>query len=226
MPKELEKNKKLAQEIGQRLKIARLSLGLSRDYIFKKYNIKVSTLGAIEVGANLLTQKRGKELVSILIKEGYPTSLRWLMEGVEENYILEGYSTTAPQKNYSQPLQFDRGNVFVSEINFFMQSKPDSIVTMISDDTFFPIFNKGDFVGGIKQYEPLELQELINKFCIVTDKDDKYFVTKILSFNPSNDQFFCGFVNNFAQNHISNYFYVKIKNAAIVTRHWLITAMS
>lgn len=225
MKAETKRPKKLlAIERGSRLKTARTMAKLTRKNIFQKYNINISTTGLIEGGFNLLTIKRANQFVEVFKKEGTNVTLKWLLEGIDENFIFDTTSKNEKKYQTSSIPHLNTGEYFFDEINYFHSNKENSIIINIQDNSLYPAFSAGDYVGGIKKFSISEIKKFVGEFCIVSSEDERYFVTKIFNFDPITNLFNCGFINPFIKH--SSFLLCDIKTAARVTRHWLNTSVS
>lgn len=215
--------KKLALEVGKRVKLARLMANLNRKQMEAKYNINRHTLVSWEKGANFLTETKARELIDIFSKEQVKITLEWLLYGNDSTYN----ATSLNQNNQhltnvstiQRSLESSEEMNYLEEMNYFCNTNPQSITTKITDNCLSPIFNKGDYVGGIKIFDQ-NLIKLVGTFSIITLEDQQIVARKIFKHHKDNS-FTIGSINPLAESQDQIYTVCNIQNAAQITRHWL-----
>lgn len=215
-----KKNKNLAIARGKRLKLCRVLAELTRKKLYRDYDLNPNTIASIESGANLLTEKRAKQLVEIFNKEGVPISLEWLLQGVGD-YLLSALTPENKKQPLETSLDINEALSFFDEIKYFNDTKRPTVVSMITDDALAPIFNMGDYVGGIKKQNLKEIQTLVGEFCILLTDKNQIIVAKIFNYDKEKNRFTVGSINPLATTTMPNYFECRITEAAKITRHWL-----
>lgn len=216
---DLEKDlkKKAAIERGKRVKLARNLINLTRKDMSERYGINPNTIHAWEQGTNCLTEKNAIKLFEAFQKEGLYITKEWLLYGEDPSL-----ANTTKLENKNQTLQdilAIRGDLkFFDEINYFRQNNTNAISVMISDDALSPLFNAGDYVGGI-YLSTKAWKELVGEFCIILTEDEQVVTRKIFSYQEKNT-FLVGGINPFAKLSTPDYFSCSIKSVAQITRHW------
>lgn len=156
----LENENAILKERGERLRRVRNLANLSRKDICARCDININTYIRWEVGQyGGLTQKGAEKIIYFLSKEGVYSTVDWLMKGIGP----------APHISINQLAEENTTQIedsFSKEIKFFLNVNSGSIIFEIKDDTMFPQFNIGDFVGGICKYEN-NILETIDLDCIV-----------------------------------------------------------
>ena len=208
---------KLALARGKRVKLTRTLANLTRKELFKKHKVNPNTIRAWEEGSNLLTEPKAINLVKIFNQEGIDITLEWLLYGEDLNL------TNKPKlDNKNQSLK-DIINIcgdlkIFDEINYFKQNNLNSISSIVDDESLFPAFCAGDYVGGINSVGK-RINELVGEFCIITTTEEKTFIKKI--FNHKEENFFLiGGINPFYKSNELYCFTCEILSAAKITRHW------
>ena len=215
--------RKLALERGKRVKLIRTLANLTRKEMFEKYSINPNTTHAWEKGTNLLTEKKAINLVEVFNQEGIAVTKEWLLYG--ENPESINKSNLDDKTQDLKDIIHIKGDLkILDEVNYFRHNNLNSVSAMISDEALFPLFCVGDYVGGVNTIGK-SLNELVGEFCIITTKDGRVLIKKILSYKGKND-FLVGGINPFANLNDPHYFTCTIQSAATITRHWCLGMIS
>lgn len=176
-----------------RLKKIRLYLGMTREQFGNALAISQYTIRSWENGAKKFTADGVQRVIAALQgKINFSCSFEWLMHGIgsspislcEENKIQSTFSITIDSSNEK----------ILHEIVFFKKNNPSAEVILVSDNTFTPIADIGDYIGLIsvdvasieKHTEKLILVTLVNdliKFGVL--KKDRHFFSIVNSLNGS-----------------------------------------
>lgn len=157
---------------GERVKFVRSILGLTRGSFEESTHISRNTLQAWENNKISLKSKSAMRLSNALTQLGLLCTEEWLINGIG-----------SPPKFYRE----EEANLFedlshsvsiTKEIAAFKSINRNSLVIMISDDSMLPIYNYGDFVGGIKCNN--NFISLIGKNCIVETAEGYTLVRRLL----------------------------------------------
>lgn len=171
-------------EKAKRVIAVRKFARLTREDMNVRHKIHPSTLRGWESPGSMrnqgLTQKGAERIVRALQKEGVACSVQWLMEGsgVGPHFITNPLDKSSSEGKKKNAL-WGEHLVINNEIKFFEENNSDSVVLMISDNGLDPFFNAGEYVGGIKKYSK-DIDNCINKFCIVETSDSEMFIRKLL----------------------------------------------
>lgn len=169
-------------ERAKRVRSARKFAGVSLQQMDTRHDIPLSTLRGWERPGTLknqgLTLKGAHRLVKALLNEGIGCSVEWLMEGTGEGPHYLDLPKDSP-KNRKGASPWSQQLAIQSEIKFFEEINPDSIVVMITDDGLAPVFGLGDFVGGIKKFGK-EMTKAIDQYCIVETASKDLLVRKVI----------------------------------------------
>lgn len=157
---------------GERIKLARNMLGLSRQKLEDRYLLSVNTLQAWESGKNALTDKGAKKLNELFTKLGLLCSEDWLLTG-------NGHPPVLMQNASLLPNEMSEDFCILREIEAFKAINPDPLVVIISDNGMEPLYSIGDFVGGNKKSGP-EIDNLIGENCIVVTLQGDNLVRKLI----------------------------------------------
>lgn len=150
-------NTELYKIVGERLKSVRMQLGFSRREFADKCGFSAATLQAWEDGRYPIPKKSMVKYVKTLFDCGLITSPEWFMRG-------EGLSPRPINKlSISSIAEKD---TILREINFFETENKNPIITMMLDNSMWPFFGEGDYVGG-KLVSVDYAEKYIGTFCIV-----------------------------------------------------------
>lgn len=161
-------------DIGSRVRLLRLLTKLNRKEFCQKFNLKESTLSAIELGRLSLSEKKLQELLDIFFSEGINASAQWLLSG-------EGAS---PKE--------------IIALKNELKATEEQLSIIMPDNSMSPIFEKGDYIGGTfcELNESLAGQKCIlqredksPQVCIIRKMGEE-FIAHILNSASGEPQFF------------------------------------
>ncbi len=188
-------NNVLKIERGKRLNYIRSMVGMIGEKFASFCNISRTTLVRWEHGQdNGLTEKGAQKIVKAIQSEGIDCAVIWLLHGigmspriVNQNR-LSRFSYTKRNDlnilnvvNETTVIETEDENCN-KEIQFFKHCYPNHLIFQLSDDSMFPIYQNGDFLGGI-QLSAHQLSLANNKICIVLLRSNSYLIRKIKIFN-------------------------------------------
>lgn len=203
----------LAIERGERIRLARQLVSITRIKLSEKYGINTHTLRSWEKGANCISEKKANLLANIFKKEGLDISQDWILTGNNANYLeLEN-------AKIKEVINLQGDIKIFNEIEYFNNQVPKSITTLITDNALSPLFIKGDYVGGILA-DPHEYKELEGLCCIITLSTQQIISRKIISMSEKT-AFVCS-INPLAKLSTPDNEIVEFSNVALITRHWLL----
>lgn len=201
--------KQIASERGKRVKLSRSLIGITRKEMTEKYGISVNTIQSWENGTNCLSQNGAAKLAEVFQKEGLNVTDEWLLCGDLSN----------SQASLTNNILSMRSDIKVlEEIDYFKNNNLNSVGAMVSDDGLLPIFDVGDYVGGIS-VSGKNIKDLVGEFCIITTSEGKILTRKILSY-VKDDVFVISCINPFTKIQDPHFFSCSIYAAAPITRHW------
>lgn len=194
---------------GNRIKLARNMLGLSRKELEERFHISVNTLQAWETDKNTLTEKGAKKLNAAFTRLGLLCTEDWLLTGNGQIPILL-------QNNLALPNEMDEDICILREIEVFKALNPSPIVVIINDNGMEPIYSIGDFVGGNRK-SIHQIETLIGENCIIETLQGDTLVRKILK--GSKRQFYNLACINIATDQQPIIVDMKIRFAAKIVLH-------
>ena len=204
--------RKLALERGERIKLARQLASLTRNQLSTKYGINLHTLSAWEKGVNCISESKAQTLEEIFQREGLSISKNWILSGKNENFL------DIKESKFKEALDIQGNLQIYNEIEYFRQNTTRSIATMITDNALYPLFIKGDYVGGVV-LEDLDICTSLNQFCIIRLDDNSLTSRKIYSIN--NNRTKVTGINPFAKLGTPHQETLIFKEVAVISRHWL-----
>ncbi|MBS0186238.1 MAG: helix-turn-helix transcriptional regulator [Proteobacteria bacterium] len=152
-------------EKGMRLKSLRIKLGHSIHEFSKLTKIPEPTLYSWEKGRSSLSLKGAKKILKSVEPSNEKRLLFWLMNGEEE--ILGNLN-----KNILEEI------LILQDVNYYLNSRDNSVVMIILDDSMLPFLSPGDYVGGIKKTGS-QIPKHIGKWCIVETKDGSLYARNL-----------------------------------------------
>lgn len=155
------------KDIGARIKSARMQLGYSRKKFAEKYDFSSATLQAWEDGKYTIPLKGMLKYINALEDAGLMSSVDWFIHGVGVSPRLREKLSEHSTARQTIGIQSSSANQSINDdLSFFEQSNQSSILVSITDDTMFPFFKQGDFVGGYFVSRDI-VNQCIGSFCIV-----------------------------------------------------------
>jgi len=232
--KDKENKKKIAQERGARVKLARQLTGMTRTNMTKKYQLHAHALVYWETGKSLLGFDAAQSLSQIFNDLGINITAEWLLTGQGHdattekllNPLIQGRIESYVDESKNIPnlagtfVNQPTNNTFTlnNEISFFKKNIPDAEVVMIKDNALLPFYYPGDYVGGIYSSDKTFVS-LIGKMCIILTDQGDLMTRKIFKYS-GNSSFFIGATSPLEIEESLSI--VQIANAAPITRHWKI----
>jgi len=163
---------------GERLRILRSLLGLTLVEFAALCSVSEKTVRKWEKGmAYGLTAKRAQEILASVPQTKVIWNLEWLLEGIGDppRYMSKSSKSLSSQRT---PDGLAPNEYMSTEIEQYSQNVKNAIVMRLIDDGMEPIFNRNDYVAGIK-YQGAHIQSLHDKICIVSTEQYGILVRKI-----------------------------------------------
>ena len=152
---------------GERLKRLRYMAGFSTRKAFERAShISVNTLQGWEQNKNKLTLKGGRKLVDFFWSRGLICTLDWLLFGngitpyFNENTVVSKNSTILDSS------VMEEEECIYTEKKEFLRINSNGMITQVLDNAMEGLYQKNDFVGGIKVPET-QFSTFLGKPCIV-----------------------------------------------------------
>lgn len=190
----------LKKQRGNRVRILRTALRLSRRAFAEKYGLPRGTLQNWEDGRfGGLTERGAMQLVEIMRQEGLYCSVEWLLHGIGEGPQLANaiYEAPALKPLAIQDIPLERLNyqerMFINEeLDLFRKHYHPHVVDLwVSDDTMAPQFNQGDMVAGRKRYKQ-DIATLVGQICIVQLSEGSILLRELKAGQqPNQYQLYC-----------------------------------
>lgn len=206
----------MKKEVGKRIKMARQMANLTRKQFTDKYNINYHTLESWEKGVNSVSEENLTLLEGFFRAEGINVSKNWILYGNTQEIVddmIKGKKDTQVEDIYS--LSGDLS--YFKEIKFFLENVENSAITMVLDNSLFPFYCKGDYVGGIDTGGN-DTKKYIGNFCIIHITNGDIVTRKVISVKE-NATTICS-INPKAILSTPDYYTVYYNKIIPITRHW------
>ncbi len=169
-----------AEERGKRLEMVISMSGLKVIEFAEMSKIGVSTLrNWINGRASGLSEKGARKVIGFVMqKRGINCQLPWLMNGVgplprfdqtQCSEVRELSADMSPEVRYKNLSQ---------EVKAFLNCYPNSISTVLEDDSMEPFYKVGEHLGGILLTSD-SFNEAIGKDCIVVTEEEGVLVRRL-----------------------------------------------
>jgi transcriptional regulator with XRE-family HTH domain len=137
---------------GERIRMLRIVLGISREDFCKKYGINFNTLTSIELDRLKISAKQLGKIVDAFVKEGLYIGALWIMEA----------KGTPPTRML--PANAESKEDFLEKWARFFEDNVNTVIHQIKSDHMEPFYSRDDLVGGAWNSAP---HTLLGKRCIV-----------------------------------------------------------
>ncbi len=176
----------LKKQRGNRVRILRTSLRLSRRAFAEKYGIPRGTLQNWEDGRyGGLTEKGAMQLVEIMYGEGLYCSVEWLLHGIgEAPPVAKVYDALLvnPIKVQDMPLErlvYQERAFMDEELALYRRHYHLEVLDLcLPDDKMAPGYCQGEMVAGRKRYKQ-DIAKLLGQVCIVQLSDGRVLLREL-----------------------------------------------
>lgn len=171
----------LLNSYADRVRFVRTLINLSREAFENKYGINRNTLKSWELGINALTEKSAMQIAEAIKNEGFSCSPEWLIFGM-------GEEPRAFDTNSKLLKSMSEQSKIIYEAEYFKKNNENSIVTMVTDLSTLPIYQIGDYVGGIIEGNILDSEnfaKFINRICIISLINETIIIRKVIKANKN-----------------------------------------
>lgn len=212
----LEQTEKLAKSRGNRLKIMRSMLGLSRREAAELCKVGRSTFQYWEDGRGAgVSQKGAEKIIAAFQKAGLYCETSWLLYEIGNPPHL-GFFESGQVSKISYVAE-EESRYIVEEILLFRKHCPEAIDYQITDEGMAPQFAAGDYVAG-KRYYGSMVEKCIGKVCIVELTNNKQLLRYVAQGSkPDHYTLLCiNYIASFKEIALVD---VRLKSAAPVLWH-------
>lgn len=160
---------------AERLKRVRNLANLTRKELCEKSGININTLKGWEIGRYGGLTKRGAEkIVKHLAKAGVQCTPEWLLFKIGSDPKLtpnfeELRDASEQTANQASREESNEEQKIIRELLFFREHYKNSVDYLIMDNAMMPVYQKGEYVAGIKRTKYFDA--LIGYDCIVQTAD-------------------------------------------------------
>lgn len=131
---------------GYRLRELRQLMRLKRYELSKLVGVSVTSISLWEhaTTGKGLTEEGAQKVAKTAKNEGYNCSIPWLLYGIGDSPEFVGLKSF-PEKQITKSGNLDKE----IEIKYFLSSSDSAVVVEVTDNSMYPTFEKGDWVGGL-----------------------------------------------------------------------------
>lgn len=156
---------------AERLRQVRKMVGATLEEVPHSFGISKHTFYAWESGRNPIRSRVVPTLISAFRKAGVYCSEDWLTEGegISPRFMNERTDFISDEESSNsvawESVHSELG--VVAEIHTFQTVNKGTDVRLISDDAMAPLYNLGEYVGGVKRMGEEIASHALNYNCIV-----------------------------------------------------------
>lgn len=163
---------------GQRVRVIRLALRLSRPAFERKHQISRGTLQNWEDARfGGLGEHGARRLIAVFGQEGIECTVEWLLYGIGIDPLVKWRKQT---KQIKEPQKPKINPAMQHELAYFHEQHKHVIDTIMPDDAMAPRIFANDLVAGVRQFRE-EILKLIGQDCIVQTEQGDVLVRRIAS---------------------------------------------
>jgi transcriptional regulator with XRE-family HTH domain len=203
---------KEALERGKRLRALREEIGLTRLELSREMDVSEHTIKAFELGARELPAQKAREYCKLLLFAGIDITFDYIFHGKQ------------PDPSEHKETVIDDDLNIQKEIIYFKKNNPLSIIFKIQDSLMFPLYNKGDIVGGQKITDEKLFSILNGYICIIESTNGSQYLRRIIQCNGYNITA-CTLKGPDNDNHPPLIEEIEAFAIAQVTRHWHLSTL-
>ncbi len=154
----------LLHERGQRVRVIRLALRLSRPAFERKHQISRGTLQNWEDARfGGLGEHGARRLITVFAQEGIACTVEWFLYGIGIDPLVKWHKQT---KQHPSPQKPKINQAMQNELTYFHEQHKNGIDTIMPDDAMAPRIFANDLVAGQRLFRQ-EIEQLIGQDCIV-----------------------------------------------------------
>ncbi len=184
MIKEIIYEKSSPEARGKRVRRLRNMANLSRQLMCQGEEFKLDTLIGWELARHGgLTEKGALKLINRLAREGVSCSVEWLMHELGTGpKIIANFVSTEENLPKKSTIAKNEDKYIIEELLLFKKHNQDSIELHVPDNCMAPVYNKDDYVAGIKCYQD-KFQSIIGFDCIVRPSEGEILLRRLIKGN-------------------------------------------
>ncbi len=164
---------------AKRLRRLRMLGNLKRKELCENSHVNIHTLIGWENGRfSGISVSGAKRIIHYLNCIGVECTLDWLLYEIGSGPVAgASQAQFAPQPNVSIHYSNDKQKI-IDELLYFKSQHHDAVDFMVNDESMLPIYQPGDYVAGVRQYDH-DIASMIGKSCIVQTTKGKTFFRQI-----------------------------------------------
>lgn len=196
---------------GQRLRLLREEMNLTRTQFADKMGVSEHTLKSFENGA--------REFTAIAVRE---YCRRFVLAGIDVSFDFLYYGNDPQHSNQPNNPIDDQHNI-QKEILYFKENNPLSIIFTVPDSLMTPFYNKGDIVGGQKIMNKNKFPLFSNHVCIIETLQGIQCLRRVIK--SDQHKIIACTLNTDSSSNLPVVEEIEASSIAQVTRHWHISAL-
>lgn len=153
------------EDIGRRIKSARMLSGFSREEFAEKFDISAATLRSWESPGYRkgITEKGALRFIKALNDADVSCSISWIMTG-----IGQGPSIAKPSFYENEPnsVTWSEEEAIFKEVEYFKEVNSSPVIALIKDRGMEPFYEKNSYVAGNK-LQGSNISQLVGLNCII-----------------------------------------------------------
>lgn len=201
---------------AERLRRIRNMANLNREEMCTSNGLNINTYKGWEIARyGGLPVDGAERAIRRVAKEGVICSTVWLLHGEGQGpYSIPNESTDGKNKSSKT----EDKEIIIKEIMLFQSYYSHAIYIEVQDDGMSPIYEKGDFIAGIKNYGEA-LHQLVGENCIIQGVDGKT-IARCLRRSENKNKYTLMCINPQTQVDNPVIYDAEIESAALITRHY------
>jgi len=200
---------------GDRLRCIRNMANLKREEMCASDDLNINTYKGWEIARyGGLPMDGAERVIRRVAREGVICSLEWLLHGKDHGpYSIPKDAHLIKNKNKDEDYQD-----IIKEIMVFQSCHTNTTYIEIQDDGMLPIYEKGDFVAGVKKYGD-DINSLLQENCIIQTVEGNHFA-RLLRASKTKNKYTLVCIHSKTEIDTPVIYDVEIESAALITRHY------
>ncbi|MEI8296016.1 MAG: hypothetical protein WCG04_05800 [Alphaproteobacteria bacterium] len=161
-------------QIGERFRLARAAVPLSRTMFCKKHGISYHTMQSWELARHASRLKNVARFCEALAEEGVFCTESWLLEGVGIGPLTV---SGLPKPQVESLTLITKEMAFFQELH--QQAGINTVVMRVDDDAMHPDYRMGDYVGA-RYLEADHEEQFYNQVCLIEVEPQNYLLRQLL----------------------------------------------
>lgn len=154
---------------AERVKAIRGYLSLTRKEFSKKHGIPEPTIRAWELSLYTISPTHLQKLIKAFKAENILCSEDWLLRGTGTSPLFAVEAINKELEKAEDQLVGSKGPIkpVYLELAIFERYNENSLTVEVTDNLMLPLYEKGDYVGGIKPSKALKDEDFGKPFIVI-----------------------------------------------------------